>query len=48
MADRVASKVYLPLVTGIAGIGHWLLRVHAGGRLPTVLVPAQHWKDKQP
>lgn len=35
----VANGAYPPLLTGVAGIGHWLLRLHAPDRVPTVLVP---------
>lgn len=33
--------VYPPLMKGLAGVGHYLLRLHAPDKVPTVLLPGQ-------
>lgn len=37
----VAHGFHPPLLTGLAGVGHFLLRLHAPARVPTVLVPGR-------
>lgn len=40
----VTNGTYPTLMTGLAGMGHWLLRLHSDGKLPTILLPAKAWK----
>lgn len=35
----VSTGTYPTLVTGVAGVAHWLLRLHAPDQVPTVLAP---------
>src|SRR5581483_1575568 len=36
----VSHRYHPPLITGLAGVGYFLLRVHDPARVPTVLLPA--------